>query len=373
MKLIYVFILLMFFSCSEKKVHEKCFTSNRFALGFHIEKFGDLSRVDVLDPWENATGIHYSYWLVPKNEEVPDSIRSKKIIRTPVERVVCLSTTHIGFLLKLGLEDKIVGISGKQYVSNQKVRAEIEAGQVQDVGYDQNLNYELLLKLKPDMVMAYGVGSEVASYLSKLEDLGIPVVINAEYLEETPLGRAEWLKFVAAFFNREDDADRIFSETAKQYLQLKQKALQAGHQPVVITGFPYKDNWWVPGGKSNMANLIADAGGQYLWKDNDKRESFVLSPENVISQSVNADVWINCGYVGSLKDITDQDERFAIIKPLREKMVYNDNKRMIPNGGNDIWETGVANPEVVLKDLIRIFHPEIFPSDTLYYYQKLPE
>ncbi len=374
MKLKYFLITLLLYSCSGKKVHDKHVTSNLFAQGFHIEKYGDLSRIDVFNPWEKASGFSYSYWLVPKNMNVPDSLFSKRVIRTPAEQVVCLSTTHIGFLQKLGLEDAIAGVSGKQYVSNKKVRANIEAGKVKDVGYDQNLNYELLLKLKPDLVMAYGIGSEVASYLSKLRDLGIPVVINAEYLEETPLGRAEWLKFVAAFFNRGKDAERIFSETVHQYQQLQQKALQAKQQPVVITGIPYKDNWWVPGGRSYMANLIADAGGIYLWGKNDQRESYVLSPENVISQSATADIWINCGYSSSLKDIRDMDERFGVIKPLRDGMVFNDNKRLEPNGGNDVWETGVTNPEVVLRDLIRIFHPDLSGGESsLYYYQKLPE
>ena len=374
MKLKYIFIAFLFFSCVGKKVHEKHVTSNQFAKGFHIEKNGKISRVDVFNPWENASGFRYSYWLVPKNMNIPDSLAAERIIRTPAERVICLSTTHIGFLQKLGLEDRIVGVSGKQYISNEKIRANIEAGKVHDVGYDQNLNYELILNLKPDLVMAYGVDSEIASYLSKLKDLNIPVVINAEYLEETPLGRAEWLNFVAAFFNREEDADRIFSETVVPYQQLKQKALTATERPVVITGIPYKENWWVPGGKSYMANLIADAGGHYLWGENDQRESYVLSPENVISQSVAADIWINCGYSESLKSITDLDERFKIIKPLREKMVFNDNKRLQSNGGNDVWETGVANPEVILKDLIQVFHPGILKeASSLYYYQKLPE
>ena len=363
------------FSCVGRNVHEQHVTSNQFARGFHIETFDEISRVDVFNPWEKASGHSYSYWLVPKNDNVPDSLKNERIIRTPVERVICLSTTHIGFLQKLELEDRIVGVSGKQYVSNEKVRANIEAGKVQDVGYDQNLNYELILNLKPDLVMAYGVDSEVASYLSKLKDLNIPVAINAEYLEETPLGRAEWLNFVAAFFNRQHDAERIFSETVEAYQQLKKKALAVEKKPVVITGIPYKENWWVPGGKSYMANLIADAGGHYLWGENDQRESYVLSPENVISQSGVADIWINCGYSESLKSITALDERFSIIKPLREKRVFNDNKRLLPNGGNDVWETGVANPEIILKDLIQIFHPGTLGDETssLYYYQKLSE
>jgi iron complex transport system substrate-binding protein len=332
---------------------------------------GEITRLDVFNPWENARNFVYSYYLIPKSIAIPDSLANRAIIRTPVEKVVVLSTTHIGFIQKLGLESTIIGVSGKDFVSNPIVRKGIEQGLVHDVGYDQNLNYELLLQMKPDLVMAYGIGADVAAHLSKMKDLNIPVVINAEYLEETPLGRAEWLLFIASFYYRTDYAQQVFNEIVTEYDSMKTMVSACNHKPLILSGLPYKDNWWVPGGKSYMANLIADAGGDYIWKDNPSRESFVVSLENAIVKATQADLWINTGQTNSIQDILESDERFKIIPALQKKMVYNDNRQMNPTGGNEVWETGAANPQEILRDLIHIFHPEIKSDSAFHYYQKL--
>ncbi|MDP2114207.1 MAG: ABC transporter substrate-binding protein, partial [Bacteroidota bacterium] len=345
--------------------------SNQFAHGFRIIKMGEITRLDVFNPWENARNFIYSYYLIPKSIDIPDSLANRAIIRTPVEKVVVLSTTHIGFIQKLGLESTIMGVSGKDFVSNPIVRRGIEQGLVHDVGYDQNLNYELLLQMKPDLVMAYGIGADVAAHLSKMKDLNIPVVINAEYLEETPLGRAEWLLFIASFYNQTDYAQQVFNEIVMEYDSMKKMVSESKHKPLILSGLPYKDNWWVPGGKSYMANLIADAGGDYIWKDNPSRESFVVSLENAIMKATHTDLWINTGQTNSIQDILESDERFKIIPALQKKMVYNDNKQMNPTGGNEVWETGAANPQEILRDLIHIFHPEIKSDSAFHYYQKL--
>lgn len=370
-------ILLLFagifclISCENQTRLKNTANSNHFAQGFHLIKMGEITRLDVFNPWENARNFTYSYYLVPKTGLVPDSLANRQIIRTPVEKVVVLSTTHIGFIEKLGHESSIIGVSGKDFVSNPVVRKGIEQGLVHDVGYDQNLNYELLLQMKPDLVMAYGIGSDVAAHLSKMKDLNIPVVINAEYLEETPLGRAEWLLFTGSFYNQTERAQQVFNKIVMEYDSLKRIVSVAAHKPVILTGLPYKDNWWVPGGKSYMANLIADAGGDYLWKDNPSRESFVVSLENAIIKATKADLWINTGQTGSIAEILGTDERFGIIPSLQKKMIFNDNKKMNPTGGNEVWETGAANPQDLLSDLIHIFHPEIKADSTFHYYQKL--
>jgi iron complex transport system substrate-binding protein len=303
--------------------------------------------------------------------EIPDSLAGHQIIRTPVEKVVVLSTTHIGFVSKLGKESTIIGVSGKDFVSNPTVRKGIDEGLVKDVGYDQNLNYELLLQMKPDLVMAYGIGSDVAAHLSKMRDLNIPVVINAEYLEETPLGRAEWLVFMSSFYDQTEHARQLFNEIVMEYDSLKGLVNGLKTKPKVLSGLPYKDNWWVPGGKSYMANMIADAGGDYLWKDNDSRESFVVSLENAIVKAVYADLWINTGQTNSVADILSSDERFKIIPSLQKGQVYNDNLKMNSTGGNEVWETSPANPQYILHDLIQIFHPELKADSSFHYYQKL--
>lgn len=364
-------LIIGFYSCNNQPHPIARAKFNQFAQGFHILQMGQITRLDVFNPWENARNFTYSYYLVPKGIAIPDSLSGKQIIRTPVEKVVVLSTTHIGFIEKLGFESSIIGVSGKDFVTNPIVRQGIEQGKVHDVGYDQNLNYELLLQMKPDLVMAYGIGSDVAAHLSKMKDLNIPVVINAEYLEETPLGRAEWLVFTGSFYNQTEQAQQIFHKIVLEYDSLKNVVSGISHQPIVLTGLPYKDNWWVPGGKSYMANLIADAGGNYLWKDNTSRESFVVALENAIVKATQADLWINTGQTNSIQDILDSDERFKIIPSLQKKLVYNDNKQVNPTGGNGVWETGPANPQDLLRDLIHIFHPEVKPDIDFHYYQKL--
>ena len=364
-------VILGLFSCGNQPLKQIKPDSNQFAHGFHIVRMGEITRLDVFNPWENARNFIYSYYLIPKSIAIPDSLADRAIIRTPVEKVVVLSTTHIGFIAKLGLESTIIGVSGKDFVSNPIVRKGIENGLVHDIGYDQNLNYELLLQLKPDLVMAYGIGSDVAAHLSKMKDLNIPVVINAEYLEETPLGRAEWLLFMGSFYNQTDLAQQVFNEVVMEYDSMKTLVSESNHKPLILSGLPYKDNWWVPGGKSYMANMIADAGGDYIWKDNPSRESFVVSLENAIVKATQADLWINTGQTNSIQEILESDERFKIIPALQKKMVYNDNKLMNPTGGNEVWETGAANPQDLLRDLIHIFHPEINTDSTFHYYQKL--
>jgi iron complex transport system substrate-binding protein len=370
---IFLLCVLIFslFSCDNQPHKQIKPDSNQFAHGFHIVKMGEITRLDVFNPWENARNFIYSYYLIPKSIAIPDSLGNRAIIRTPVEKVVVLSTTHIGFIQKLGLESTIMGVSGKDFVSNPIVRKGIEDGLVHDVGYDQNLNYELLLQMKPDLVMAYGIGADVAAHLSKMKDLNIPVVINAEYLEETPLGRAEWLLFIASFYNQTDYAQKVFNEIVMEYDSMKKMVSESKRKPLILSGLPYKDNWWVPGGKSYMANLIADAGGDYIWKDNPSRESFVVSLENAIVKATQADLWINTGQTNSIQDILESDERFQIIPALQKKLVFNDNKQMNPTGGNEVWETGAANPQELLRDLIHIFHPEIKSDSAFHYYQKL--
>lgn len=364
-------LVVTMYSCANQTHRSENVNTNQYAKGFHREKIGDITRLDVFNPWENARNFTFSYYLIPKNVEIPDSLRNKQIIRIPVERVVVLSTTHIGFIEKLGFESSIIGVSGKDFVTNQMIRNRIEQGSVADVGYDQNLNYELLLQLKPDLVLAYGIGSDVAAHLSKMKDLNIPVVINAEYLEETPLGRAEWLIFIGSLFAEDNHAQHIFDEIVHEYETLKSKVDSTRMKPVILTGVPYKDNWWVPGGKSYMANLIADAGGDYLWKDNPSRESFVVSLENAIVKANKADFWINTGQTNSIEDILAGDRRFEIIPALQNKMIYNDNNRINATGGNEVWETGSANPQDLLRDLIAIFHPELIVEKDLHYYKKL--
>lgn len=367
----FVFILigpLLLFACAgstEQQLYNK--NSNSYAHGFQIKNNNSQRVVTVYNPWEKARNISFKYFLINKNETVPDSLTEQNILRTPVQRVICLSTTHIAYLDALDVTSAIVGISGSQYISNESVREKISKNEIVDVGYGQNLNFELIVHQQPELVMVYGIGSEVTSYTHKLEELGIPVVMVAEYLEESPLGKAEWIKFVGALFEKEEEASQFFNKVKEEYLELKKLAKTKTSKPKVLVGSPYKDSWWVPGANSYMANLIKDAGGDYLGKENPSKESYVISFEHALSWANQADIWMNMGNLSSKTEILSTDSRFENFGVFKQGKIYNNIKRLGENGGNDFWESGTVYPNLVLRDLIIIFYPEIMDKELVYY------
>jgi iron complex transport system substrate-binding protein len=344
---------------------------NKFAKGFQIEKYDGFKIVRVFNPWQHAQGVEYKYVLTNNASSVPDSLKKFDVIITPVKRVVCLSTTHLAFIRELNQEDAICGVSAPEFIYDSLVRKRVDDERIRNVGYDQAMNIETIISLKPDFVMAYGVGSESSGQFQRLKQLGIKVVFNAEYLERTPLGKAEWINFVGAFFDLEDSAAHIFSRTAGNYTTLSAKAAAKSEKPMILSGLPWKGVWYVPGGKSYASRFIYDAGGDYLWKEDEGSESIPLSLEAVMERSNRASIWINPGSALSLPEIITMDPRMKNVKSLRESMVFNFNLRRSPGGGNDFWESGVVHPDWVLKDLIAIFHPDLIPNHTFVYYQKL--
>lgn len=290
---------------------------------------------------------------------------------TPVKRVIFLSTSHIGFLNPLGETGSLVALSGSAFVSDPEVLSGIESKKIADVGYDQGINYELILSLKPDLIMAYGVSGEVTGFMNKLRDLGLNVILNGEYLEDSPLAKAEWIKFVGAFYNKEKEASDYFTFITKNYEAIRQKVGGIQHRPVVLTGLPYKDAWWMSGGKSNVATLIHDAGGEFLWHDNTSREAFVVSLEEVVIRSARADLWINCGTVNTIDDLVATDSRFLSFPQVRKKAIFNNNLMISPGGGNDYWERGVVRPDLILSDLVKIFHPELDSGKVFNFYKRI--
>ncbi len=367
--LLYSFtIFLLFSGCADSSQNSSRENSgNQYAKGFSIEKQENITKLTVFNPWEKAKNVSMEYYLLDKNQAIPDSLSGKMVFQTPVKKVICLSTTHIGFLDALDETAIVTGISGSRYVTSDAVRERIDNGEAPDVGYGSNLNFELIVQQKPDLVMAYGIGGEVTSMILKLEELGIPVVMVAEFLEETPLGKAEWIKFIAPFFNKEKLADEYFSAVDEEYNRLRDMALHQAERPKVLVGSPYKDSWWVPGGKSYLAHLIEDAGGSYPGKTNTSHESFVISFEHAMVWGAEADVWINMASLASKQEILGTDTRFGSFRVFREGEIFNNIKRMIPGGGNDFWESGTVNPHLVLRDLISIFHPALISEESVYY------
>ena len=379
MKLRYSLLVMLFIisSCSNRSKSRLNNDENvsferinlRYAKGFTIEKKDNYKFITIKNPWQGAEDVEYKYALVNKNERNPKLPGNYKIIITPIKRIVCLSTTHIAFINVLEETESIVAVSGIDYVNNSKIRKRIDNNKVLDVGYDSNLNYELIISLEPDLVITYGVGGHVAGYNQKLNDLGIQTIIIAEYLEDDPLGKLEWIKLIASFYDKEEQANEYFNRAMREYNKLLILTEQIDNKPKVLFGLPWKDAWFVPGGKSFLAKMANDAGGDYIWKTNESRESLPFGIESVFAKASDAEIWINTGSINEKSDILKIDERFKSFEPFNKGKIYNNNLRINQFGGNDYWETGLVEPHVVLKDMIKIFHPDILPNHQLVYYK----
>jgi len=372
-----VFILLLTYSCrrpgKETQEHSDndSFISLDYANGFKIECQKDYSILTVLNPWQNSENIKFSYVLGKEKNKIPKQLENLPFIKVPVARVVTLSTTHIAFIDTLNGIGSICGISGKEYAYNRDLRREIEQGKVQDVGYDMNLNYELLIDLDPDVIFMYGVEGSITGTLGKLKDLGLSAVMCGDYLESNPLGKAEWIKFFGKFYDCADRADSIFWGIEAAYDSVKNMAAGYEKKPVILSGLPWKNTWYVPGGRSFAAGLIRDAGGNYLWAENLSHEALPLDLESVYLKALKADIWINPGDAVNLEEIVKVEERFLDLPVFKSGKIYNNNRRINDNGGNDYWESGALRPDLILLDLVSVFHPDSESPRQFYYYKNL--
>ncbi len=365
-------IIFLFASCTVKKDGvNQTDTGNRYSEKFSLMAYPHFSLLTIFDPWQDAGGRSFTLVLRKDHRRVPDSLARYTVIDVPVRRVVAFSTTHVGFVAALHEERSIVGLSGTEYVYNPQIRERIDEGLVSEVGYAPAVDYEAIVKLKPDMVLLYGLNSSVTGISERLSRAGIPSLIIAEYLESHPLGKMEWLKVIAALYGKEALADSLFNRSVTRYEQLKVQASGAGEKPRVLVGLPWKDTWYMAGGRSFTARLIKDAGGDYLWKDDPSKDYIPLDLESAYQEAFHARCWINAGSARSLDEIAGRDDRFAGLPVFETGEIYNNDARINPEGGNDYWESGVVHPEEILEDLISIFHPGLAGEHPLNYYRKL--
>ncbi len=242
---------------------------------------------------------------------------------------------------------------------------------MKDVGYGQGIDFEGIVGLEPDVIFLYGVEGQVVGTLEKLTDLGIPAVFCGEYLEPHPLGKAEWIRFFSLFYEKEKQSANFFKGIDSAYNFLAALASRVSSKPNVLTGLPWKDTWYMAGGRSFAARLIEDAGGAYLWKETSSTQAIPLDLESVYLKAVKADIWINPGAALSLSDILLLDERLGGLSVLNAGKVFNNNARISKGGGNDYWESGTVRPDLILADLIHVFHPDLLTDHRFVYYRQL--
>jgi iron complex transport system substrate-binding protein len=325
--------------------------------------------VSINSPYPGAKE-KYQYLLVPHTEKVPEHNNTTTVIRTPIKAIVCTSTTHIPLLDYLNETDALVGFPTTDYISSEKMRARVDARKVTDLGIDKGMNLELLFSLKPELVMSYTMTSDLGQ-MKKISELGIPVVINAEYLEEHPLGRAEWIKFMALFLNKQALADSVFNVIETEYLATQKLAETTAQKPTVMSGIVYGDAWFMPAGKNYAARLLKDAGTHYLWSDTESTGFLELSFESVYQKAKDADLWIGVGSFQTLNEIRTAEPRYSLFKPLKEQEVYSYNARKGAKGGSEFLELGYLRPDLILKDLVKIAHPQLLPEYELFFHRRL--
>ena len=323
--------------------------------------------ISVTNPWQSANNIETMLFIARAGEKAPAGFRGQ-VLQGDAKRIVCMSSSHIAMLDAIGSVECVVGVSGKSFITNPYIVANCHS--IADVGYDGNINFELLVAQRPDIVLLYGV-TGACTMQSKLDELGIPYIYIGEYVEEDPLGKTEWLVALAEIVGCREQGIAYFSQVPQRYNHLKAIAAAAtSPQPTVMLNTPYADSWFMPSTTSYLARLIADAGGDYIYKKNTSNHSLPIDLEEAALLTTEADIWLHVEGVSSLQDLHNQYPKFAKMPCVQRGEVYNCDQRRVTGGGNDYWESGVVQPDVVLRDLIKIFHPELI-SEELVYYRKI--
>lgn len=346
-----------------------------YAKGFAVEKGDGFSVITLKNPWPGAEQS-YTYLLIDKEEsaKVPESIKDRSnfdaVAEVPVERIVVTSTTHIPSLDMLGVTEKLVGFPNLDYISSEKARKLISEGHLKELGQNESINTEVLIELSPDLVVSFAVDGTNKT-VAAIQKTGIPVFYNSDWTETHPLGKAEWIKFFGLLFRKEQVADSIFKSIERDYLAAKELAASASKKPTVMSGAMYKDIWYMPQGNSWAAQFIKDANGAYLWEETTGTGSLSMSLESVLERAQNADFWIGPGQFSTLQQFDEAHNVYKEFDALKKGNVYTFTAKKGTTGGVIYYELAPNRPDLVLKDIIAILHPELMPDYAFNFFSKV--
>jgi iron complex transport system substrate-binding protein len=342
----------------------------KYAHGFQIDYYDSYRDVSIvhLDAGKTDT-LHYL--LVDQGVPPPADRPGIPVITTPVKKFAVESSVHVALADLAGVADRITGLGDLQYINSTVVREGIRTGKVKQIGIENSLNRELVISMRPGVLIAMTNPDAALGQYKTIIDAGIPVIPDAEWLETTPLGRAEWAKLIGALVDKEDSVGKKFDSIEHAYLQLAAIGTHVTEKPSVILNMPFKGVWYMPAGDNYMTQFLRDAGANYQWMDSKGTTSLPLNFETVVPVALKADYWLNVGFADSKKDLRAKDSRFTAFRPFQTDAIYNYDKRVNDLGSNDYWESGIIHPQLILADLIRILHPGLLPQDSLYYYKQL--
>jgi iron complex transport system substrate-binding protein len=294
-----------------------------------------------------------------------------QVATVPISSLYSASPTHLSMLVDLGRLDVLTGVSQMKQLVGDEILARAKSGQVREFAPLSVIDAELVVSQRPGLFMT---GGTTSAPLAVIRSAGIPVVKNNDWLEPTALARAEWLKFVALFLNEERSAQRLYGDVKTRYKNLSARATAVpdAAKPVVMTGRGTRGDFVIAGGRSYVAALIRDAGGRYVWADNAAQGSVTIDLETQLRRAANADIWINGGGWQNLGTMIRDEPRYGEFKAYRAKQVWVYERRLTPAGGNDYWSRSVSHPDVVLADLVKIFHPSLVAEHQFEWFMQVP-
>ncbi len=369
-------LIFILFSCQENDKKSSPISEIKtqnstieFAKGFDISYHEGYKIITLKNAWPGADK-EFKYALIDNETVLENPENYDAIVTVPIDEIVVTSTTHIPSLEMLDVGKSLIGFPNLNYISSEFTRKRIDEGKVIELGRNEDINTEILIEINPDLVVGFAVDGNNKS-LNTIKKTGIPVVYNGDWTETTPLGKAEWIKFFAAFYNKEEKANQLFTEIKTEYQKAKELALQAKNSPTVLSGAMYKDVWYLPQGESWAAQFIADANGNYIWKESKGTGSFSLSLESILDKAEHAEIWIGPSYYTNLKQLQEAHAVYEQFDAFKNNQVHSFTNKIGETGGLLYFELAPNRPDLVLKDIIKILHPELLPDHESYFFDKL--
>lgn len=367
---LFLLLLLLCVGCKTKDRSQSdksgATVAMRYAEQIQIDSCEGYWSVRVRNPWDTAKILH-TYILVEQGRELPDNLPSGTLVRTPLRKSLIYSSVHCSLLVELDALDCIGGVCDLQYIYHPAVRTRCAEGRIVDAGNAMSPDLEKVIDLHPDAVLLSPF--ENSGGYGRIEKLGIPIIECADYMETSPLGRAEWMRFFGLLFGRKQQADSLFAEVEKRYASLKSLVDTVSVRPTVLSELRNGSAWYTPGGHSTIGRLYADAGAAYVWADDTRSGSVPLSFETVFDRGRNADFWLfkyNETVDKTLSSLRAEYAPYAGFRAFQTGRVFACNTGKVP-----FYEETPFRPDWLLKDLILVFHPECLPGETARYFKQL--
>ncbi|MEN6322028.1 MAG: ABC transporter substrate-binding protein [Proteiniphilum sp.] len=370
-------ILFLVHGCQSGQHHEKKMPDEgtpvssvdiRHAKGFQIDHFSSYTRVILHDPWseDKPYAVYYLY----RNDSTQLPAEGTKL-KMPLSSLTVNTFSYFSFLDLLDEENAIKGVTDGFRIYHPGILHKLGTGEITDLGDPFHPNVEKTLALRPQAIISSAYAQR-DSYSERLIDAGFPVIYTLEWMENSPLARAEWIRLIAAFFDKGAMGDSIFADIEHRYLQLQDKIKSVSPQHTVMSGDVFQDTWYVPGGKSFHATLFRDAQLDYLYKNNQEQGSIGLDIESVLTRFGKADFWFGCE-ADTYAALAEKDAKYLLLQSVKKRQVYNNHNRITPAGGNDFFESAIANPDLLLSDLVKAAYPEILPDYSFTYIKPLEQ